>query len=125
MARQDSGIFTRDDRVRASAKTNVRLVRGGREGESRATLLELGKDEVLLSETTPPALGTRLGVAITLPGRYVEFELPGTVSWRLGEEFVVSFDDLSARQAYGLTLAMDLMRAVKQPATAALNAARR
>ena len=56
-----------------------------------------------------PHLGARLSVAITLPGRYLEFEIPGMVTWHLNGQFGVSFDYLSARQTYGLVLAMDVI----------------
>jgi len=65
-------------------------------------------------------LGSRLRVAITLPGRYLEFEIPGMVTWHLDGRFGVSFDYLSARQTYGLVLAMDVIsRAAEDASTQA------
>ncbi len=65
--------------------------------------------DLLLSSADRPQLGTRVSVAITLPGRYLEFEIPGMVTWHLDGRFGVSFDYLSARQTYGLVLAMDVI----------------
>jgi hypothetical protein len=109
MARPVSGIFRRADRVRAAANTTVRLSLAGSSQMLNATLLELGMSDLLLSDAAPPALGTRLSVAITLPGRYLEFEIPGMVTWHLDGQFGVSFDYLSARQTYGLVLAIDVI----------------
>jgi len=75
----------------------------------RATLLELSLSDVLLTDVKPPPLGTLLSVAITLNGRYIEFELPGMVTWHHRGEFGVSFEYLTARQTYGLALAIDVM----------------
>ncbi|HEY3255514.1 MAG TPA: PilZ domain-containing protein [Polyangiaceae bacterium] len=97
------------DRVRASAGTTVRLVLDGSSREQTATLHELGMSDLLLSSPDRPQLGARLRVAITLPGRYLEFEIPGMVTWHLNGQFGVSFDYLSARQTYGLVLAMDVI----------------
>ncbi len=72
--------------------------------------------DMLLAGDAPPVLGARVSVAITLPGRYLEFELPGMVSWHLNGQFGVSFDYLSARQTYGLVLAIDLMRSAADAA---------
>jgi hypothetical protein len=109
MARPVSGTFRRVDRVRASAGTTVRLVLDGSSREQTATLHELGMSDLLLSSPDRPQLGARLRVAITLPGRYLEFEIPGMVTWHLNGQFGVSFDYLSARQTYGLVLAMDVI----------------
>ncbi|HEX7451005.1 MAG TPA: PilZ domain-containing protein, partial [Polyangiaceae bacterium] len=57
----------------------------------------------------PPALGTNLNVAVTLSGRYIEFELPGMVTWHHKDRFGVSFEYLTARQTYGLALAIDVL----------------
>lgn len=109
MVRPVSGTFRRVDRVRASAGTTVRLLLDGSSREQHATLHELGMSDLLLSSADRPLLGTRLRVAITLPGRYLEFEIPGMVTWHLNGQFGVSFDYLSARQTYGLVLAMDVI----------------
>jgi len=109
MARPVSGIFPRVDRVRAMPGTKVRLSLAGTHQTLNATLHELGLSDLLLSCDELPLLGTRLSVAITLPGRYLEFEIPGMVSWHLNGQFGISFAYLSARQTYGLVLAMDVI----------------
>lgn len=110
MARHVSGTFVRTDRVNATAGTTVRIVPQERGRELTATLLELGMTDLLATAADVPALGSRVNVAITVPGRYLEFEIPGMVSWHLNGEFGVSFDYLSARQTYGLVLALDVIR---------------
>jgi len=109
MTRPVSGTFRRVDRVSAGAGTLVRLMLQGSSRELSATLHELGMSDLLLSCPERPHLGARLSVAITLPGRYLEFEIPGMVTWHLNGQFGVSFDYLSARQTYGLVLAMDVL----------------
>ncbi len=111
MARHLSGVFVRTDRVPVGAGTVVRLLAADHRQIGRATLLELGTSTLRLSAPRPPALGTKLLVAITLPGRYIEFEVPGMVDWDLDGHFGVSLDYLTARQAYALALARDLLRA--------------
>lgn len=122
MARHISGTFRRADRVSVSTDTTVRLVFEGRGREVSATLLELGMSDLVLTAAQPPLLGTRVSVAITLKGRYLEFEIPGMVGWHRDGLFGVSFDYLTARQTYGLVLTMDLMRraaaAAAEPAPA-------
>ena len=108
MTRPVSGTFRRVDRVHAIAGTTVRLLLDGSSREQSATLHELGMSDLLLSGPDL-LLGSRLRVAITLPGRYLEFEIPGMVTWHLHGRFGVSFDYLSARQTYGLVLAMDVI----------------
>jgi len=125
MTRHISGIYRRVDRVRASVGTTVRLALEGSSREQSATLHELGMSDLLLSCPARPSLGARLSVAITLPGRYLEFEIPGMVTWHLDGQFGVSFDYLSARQTYGLVLAMDVLsRASDEPALPARDAGR-
>ena len=109
MAHPVSGTFERVDRVRARPGTTVRLRLDGSSREQHATLHELGMSDLLLSGSNVPRLGSRLSVAITLPGRYLEFEIPGMVTWHLNGQYGVSFDYLSARQTYGLVLAIDVM----------------
>jgi len=77
--------------------------------EQDATLHEIGMSDLLLSGANRPGLGSRVSVAITLPGRFLEFEIPGMVTWHLDGRFGVSFDYLSARQTYGLVLAIDVI----------------
>ena len=120
MARHVSGTFKRADRVTASPGTRVRLVLQERAREIQASLLELGMSDLLLSGPELPDLGTRVSVAITLEGRYLEFEIPGMVSWHLNGQFGVSFDYLSARQTYGLVLTIDLMRRASDEVAAVL-----
>jgi len=98
----------------------VRLVLEERAREMHASLLELGMSDMLLAAAELPALGTRVSVAITLEGRYLEFEIPGMVSWHLNGQFGVSFDYLSSRQTYGLVLSIDLMRRESDRVAAAL-----
>ena len=109
MARPVSGTFRRVDRVRAAPGTTVRLLLDGSSREQSANLHELGMSDLLLSSADRPRLGSRLSVALTLPGRYLEFEIPGMVTWHLDGQFGVSFDYLSARQTYGLVLAIDVI----------------
>jgi len=109
MARPVSGTYQRVDRVHAAPGTTVRLLLDGSSREQSATLHELGMSDLLLSSADRPHLGARLSVAITLPGRYLEFEIPGMVTWHLDGRFGVSFDYLSARQTYGLVLAIDVI----------------
>ena len=115
MAHPVSGTFRRVDRVQAAPGTTVRLSIEGSSRPQSATLHELGMSDLLLSSPILPHLGSRLSVAITLPGRYLEFEIPGMVTWHLDGRFGVSFDYLSSRQTYGLVLAIDVMsRAVAE-----------
>ena len=115
MSRHVSGTFRRVDRVLASPGTTVRVLLDGSSRPIDATLHELGMSDLLLSSSDAPRLGARLSVAITLPGRYLEFEIPGMVTWHLDGRFGVSFDYLSARQTYGVVLAMDVIsRAAEQ-----------
>jgi hypothetical protein len=109
MVRPVSGTFRRVDRVHAAPGTTVRLLLDGSSREHSATLHELGLSDLLLSGPHRPCLGSRLSVAITLPGRYLEFEIPGMVTWHLDGRFGVSFDYLSVRQTYGLVLAIDVL----------------
>ena len=73
--------------------------------------------DLLLSCPNRPCLGSRLSVAITLPGRYLEFEIAGMVTWHLDGRFGVSFDYLSARQTYGLVLAIDVISRASERTT--------
>lgn len=110
MARHVSGTFRRAERVNVRAGTGVRLSLEERGRESNATLLELGMSDLLLAAAPVPELGTRVSVGITLSERYIEFEIPGRVSWHRDGHFGVSFDYLSARQTYALVLAIGLLR---------------
>jgi hypothetical protein len=109
MTRAVTGIFRRTDRVRAPTGSTVRLLIGERGREFSATLLELSPSDMLFTDAALPALGSNVSVAITLRGRYLEFELPGLVTWHRADEFGVSFESLTARQTYGLALAIDVL----------------
>ncbi len=109
MARRVSGTFRRTDRVRIIEESTVRLLIAGHARDVSATLLELSLADALLSDAELPPLGTEVSIAITLRGRYLEFELPGVVTFHRGDEIGVSFEYLSARQTYGLALAIDVM----------------
>ncbi|MEO7037941.1 MAG: hypothetical protein ABI548_28500 [Polyangiaceae bacterium] len=109
MTRPVSGVFTRSDRVHAPHATSVRLVIAEQRREYQATLVQLSPSDFVLTEAVLPALNTKVSVAVTLRGRYLELELPGVVTWHRGHEFGVSFDYLTARQAYGLALAIDVL----------------
>lgn len=111
MARHASGVFVRSDRVAVMPGTMVRLSGSDRKLAHRARLLELGTSTLRLSALSPPPLGSRVFVAITLPGRFIEFEVPGIVDWERDADFGVRLEYLSARQAYGVALARDLLRA--------------
>lgn len=119
MARHVSGVFVRTDRVAVAPGTTVRLLTSERKSLGRASLVELGTTALRLNAARPPELGSRILVAITLPHRYIEFEVPGLVDWERGRDFGVSLDYLSARQAYGISLARELLRdaPVAEPAS--------
>jgi len=125
MTRPVSGTYRRVDRVQATPGTVVRLSLDGSSRPHSATLHELGMSDLLLSSPAVPHLGARVSVAITLPGRYLEFEIPGMVTWHLDGRFGVSFDYLSARQTYGLVLAIDVMSRAAEAAPAQAHGGRR
>ena len=111
MARHVSGVFVRTDRVAVAPGTTVRLLTSERKHWGRASLIELGSTVLRLNAARPPELGARVLVGITLPNRYIEFEVPGVVDWERGADFGITLDYLSARQAYGISLARELLRA--------------
>ncbi|HVY30323.1 MAG TPA: hypothetical protein VHB79_27385 [Polyangiaceae bacterium] len=113
MTRHASGVFVRNDRVAIEPGTTVRVRLGARAPSSRAYLLELGMADAILSGMSP-AVGSTVNVAITLPGRYIEFEVAGSVTWQRGGTCGVVFDYLTARQAYGIALARELSQ-IKRP----------
>jgi len=80
-------------------------VHAGSSRERSASLDELGVSDPLRSCADRRRPGARLSVAINLPGRYLEFEIPGAVTWHLDGQFGISFDYQRARQTYGLVLA--------------------
>jgi hypothetical protein len=124
MARHASGFFVRNDRVRVVHGTVVRVTNSERKPSFKALLVALGTEDLVLTSAQPLLLGTRIAVAITLPGRYIEFEVPGDVEWENGASFGVRFDFLTARQAYGITLARELLRAPQTVAALARLASR-
>lgn len=124
MTRHASGIFVRNDRVRAAAGTTVRVSTGERKAAVKAALLALGRADLVIRCAQPLALGSRVSIAITLPGRYIEFEVPGNVEWENGADFGIVFDYLTARQAYGIALARELLQAASAAPATARSAAR-
>ncbi|MDF3070951.1 MAG: hypothetical protein K0R38_6552 [Polyangiaceae bacterium] len=119
MARHVSGVFFKTDRAPVTPGTMVRLLGADHKQLGRAALIELGASTLRLTSPRPPELGTKVLVAITLPGRYIEFEVPGVVDWELDCHFGVSLDYLTARQAYALALARDLLRTAPSETVAA------
>lgn len=119
MTRHQSGVFTRNDRVAIAPGTTVRVALSGqRRQSSHAYLLELGRGDLVLSGMASPPRGALLVIAITLPGRYIEFEVTGSVTWQRGGSFGVELDYLTARQAYGIALARELSQSKRAPSTA-------
>jgi hypothetical protein len=117
MTRHASGVFRRNDRVAIQPGTTVSVRSGSRGPRSRAYLLELGSADMVLSGISAPPIGAELSVAITLPGRYIEFEVAGVVAWRRGGDFGVELDYLTARQAYGIVLARELSQSKRADST--------
>jgi len=100
--------------------TTVRLRTEDRHSARSVALLEFSLSDLLLSSPVLPPVGATVGVTITLPERYIEFEVPGVVVWHRQHEFTIGLDYLTARQTYGLTLAIALARqaAASAPARA-------
>jgi hypothetical protein len=124
MTRHVSGVFLRTEGALLIPGTTVRLLGQDHRSLGRATVLELGTSTLRLSAARPPALGKEVIVAITLPGRYIEFEVSGVVDWELDRHFGISLRYLTARQAYALTLAQELLRAQPREAQAEPHRAR-
>jgi hypothetical protein len=124
MPRHISGVFVRNDRVRVAPGTTVRVVSKDRKHSARAILVALGTTDIVVTSAQPFELGSKVSIAITLPGRYIEFEIEGIVEWENGSNFGIMLDYLSARQAYALTLARQLLQA-PATVTAPRRAARR
>jgi hypothetical protein len=129
MARHASGVFVRNDRKSVPPGTTVRLFSLDRKHSVRAELLALGAADLVLSALRPSdlALGCKGQVAVTLPGRYIELELPCVVDWENGVSFGISLEYLTARQAYGFALLRDLLTSGAAPPNlqARVRAARR
>jgi hypothetical protein len=125
MTRHVSGTYQRTDRVRVRAGETVRIRTEDRAGSRRVTLLELSRSDLLLSSAVLPPVGAKVGVAIVLRDRHIEFEVWGVVVWHREQEFAIGFGHLSARQTYGLTLALELERQAAEAAPHVARAARR
>lgn len=123
MTRHASGIFVRSDRVPAAPGTMVRLATD-RKSASKALLVALGTADLVVTRAQPLTLGSRVSIAITLPGRYIEFEVAGNVEWEDGASYGIVFDYLTARQAYGIMLARELLSAPRRAVSPARGAAR-
>ena len=117
MARHQSGVFVRNDRVRTAHGTTARVVTKDRKHSTRALLIAIGNADLVITSALAFAVGAEVTVSITLPGRYIEFEVLGKIEWENGANFGISLDYLSARQAYAIGLARQLLRA---PQTAAV-----
>jgi hypothetical protein len=110
MTRHVSGTYERTDRARAQNGATVRLRTADPHSAREVTLLELSLSDLLLSSAVLPPVGIAVGVTIGLRDRHVEFEVPAVVAWHRKHEFAVTFDYLTARQTYALTLAIALAR---------------
>jgi hypothetical protein len=108
MTRYVSGTYQRTDRVRAQPGSTVRLHAEDRRNARYVTLVELSLSDLLLSSSARPAVGSALTVTIALRDRHIELEVPAVVAWHRDDEFTITFDYLTARQTYGLTLAIAL-----------------
>jgi hypothetical protein len=98
-------------------------VSANRRHSVRAALVALGSGDLVLGGIAVPPLGANLLIAITLPGRYIEFEVEGSVVWQRGADFGVELGFLTARQAYGIALARQLLER-REAATGASTALR-
>jgi hypothetical protein len=116
MPRHISGVFVRNDRVRTAHGTTARVATKDRKHSTRALLIAIGSADLVITSALSFPVGAEVSVSITLPGRYIEFEVLGKIEWENGATFGISLDYLSARQAYAITLARQLLRA---PVTAA------
>ncbi len=86
----------------------MRLRGDDRRSARDVTLLELSLSDMRLSSGALPAVGSAVTVSVGLRDRHIEFEVPAVVAWHRDDEFTVVFDHLTARQTYGLTLAIAL-----------------
>ena len=111
MPRHVSGVFLRNDRVRTAHGTTARVATKDRKHSTRALLIAIGSADLVITSALAFPVGAEVTVAITLPGRYIEFEVLGKVEWENGANFGITLDYLSARQAYAITLARQLLRA--------------
>ncbi len=111
------------DRVRARPGRTVRLRSDDRKNARTVTLLELSLSHVIVSSELTPEIGSELSVAIALKDRHLEFELPAVVAWHGEGELALAFEHLSARQSYGLVLAIELERQAMRVASASASRA--
>jgi len=73
----------------------------------------------------PLEVDREIGVHIALEDRHLEFELPAVVAWQGDGELALAFEYLSARQSYGLVLAIELERQAAREAPPMKRAAQR
>ncbi|HEX3774685.1 MAG TPA: PilZ domain-containing protein [Polyangiaceae bacterium] len=124
MSRHVSGVYQRTDRVRVQPGALVRLRTESRHSLRSVTLIEFSLSDMLLASSVLPSIGAEVGVTIALRDRHIEFELPGIVAWHRDDEFAITFEYLSARQTYGLALALELARQANALSATKLRAAR-
>jgi hypothetical protein len=124
MARHVSGTYQRVDRVRVRAGETVLLRTGARSSARRVTLVELSRSDILLSSPLLPPIGAAASVIILLRDRHIEIEVPGVVAWHREQDFALTFEYLTARQTYGLTLAIELERRAAEAAADSAHATR-
>ncbi len=98
------------DRVRARPGRTVRLRVDDRKSTRTVALVELSLSHVIVTSDLALEEGSEVGVLIALQDRHLEFELPAVVSWHGDGELALGFEYLSARQNYGLVLAIELER---------------
>lgn len=118
MTRHVSGTFERMDRVQARAGRTVRLRTCERKSARTVTLVELSLSHLIIASELKLEVGSEVAVSIALQDRHLEFELPAVVAWHGDGELALSFDHLSARQSYGLVLAIELERQAVRVAAA-------
>jgi hypothetical protein len=111
MARTISGVYRKTDEPSSQQPVALRVLYADRSPIPRVRTLELRLGEMRFSSVDPPPLGSKVLVGITLSDRFIELEVPGVVISEYGMEFGVKLEYLSARQAYGVALAIDLNRA--------------
>jgi len=125
MTRHVSGTFERTDRVRARPGRTVRLRAGDRRSTFTVALIELSLSHVIVACEQPLEVDREIGVHIALEDRHLEFELPAVVAWQGDGELALAFEYLSARQSYGLVLAIELERQAAREAPPMKRAAQR
>lgn len=111
------------DRVQARPGRTVRLRTEDRKSARTVALLELSLSHVLVVGALPLEVGSAVAVTIALQDRHLEFELPAVIAWHGEGELALSFEHLTARQSYGLVLAIELERQAVRVAAARLERA--